>query len=186
MLIDELIPDYDVCDRYSETIDAAPEKVWDTVWTFNLCESPVVSWLFWLRGMPSGAVTLADLEKLKFKLIGENRGIEVVFGIIGQFWTINGNLQDFDPAGFRDYEREGFAKCAWSFQLSPAGEHTRLTTETRIACMDSRSRNNFDFYWAFVRPFSGWTRKEMLKTVKRVSESRETEESDAGSTDREQ
>ena len=172
MIIDDLLPDYDVSDRYGVLIDAAPEVVWDAVWTFNLCASPVVSWLFWLRGLPSDSVTFADLDRLRFKLIGEQRRKEIVFGIIGQFWTLNGNLQDFDPAGFKDFEKDGFAKCAWSFQLLPTAEGTRLKTETRVACHDESSRNRFDFYWAFVRPFSGWTRKEMLSSIKTLSEQR--------------
>lgn len=170
MLIDELLPDYDVCDRYSEFIDASPEAVWDSLWTVNLCDSAVVSTLFMIRGLRSDNLSLSDLDEMKFRLIGEERYAEVVFGLIGQFWTPNGNLQEFEPEAFAGFETKGFAKCAWSFQLETLGEETKLITETRVKCTDADSRYYFDWYWAFVRPFSGWTRKEILATVKRDAE----------------
>jgi hypothetical protein len=170
MLIDELLPDYDVCDRYSEIINASPEVVWDSLWTVNLCDSAVVSTLFMLRGLRSDNLSLSDLDEMKFRLIGEERYVEVVFGLIGQFWTPAGNLQDFEPGDFVAFEQKGFAKCAWSFQLETHNGKTKLVTETRVMCTDPTSRGYFDWYWAFVRPFSGWTRKEILATVKRDAE----------------
>ena len=166
MLIDELLQNYEVSDRYHVEIASPPEDVWQTLWTVDLCESTVVSWLFWLRGLPSKDLTISDIDELNFKIIGEELNREIVFGIIGQFWSPNGNLQDFEPAGFRAFDEIGYAKCAWSFLLEPTGKGTRLTTETRVLCLDKASRDFFDLYWAFVRPFSGWTRKEILSTVK--------------------
>lgn len=171
MLIDELLPNYDVSDRYHIDIDASAETVWDEMWTADFCNSPVVSWLFWMRGLPSKSLTLADLDEMKFKMIGENRGSEVVFGLIGQFWSPNGNLLDYEPTEFTDFDEIGYAKCAWGFTLAPEGQGTRLTTETRVRCTDNVSRGYFDLYWAFVRPFSGWTRKEILSIIKSKSES---------------
>ncbi|MDH3492628.1 MAG: hypothetical protein OEM82_03695 [Acidobacteriota bacterium] len=170
MIIDELLPDYDVSDRYHIDIDALPEDVWQALWTSNLCESPVVSWLFWLRGLPSSNLTLSDISELKFKIIGEEKEKEVVFGLIGEFWSPRGSLQDFDPGKFKEFDTIGFAKCAWSFSLEPTDSGTKLTTETRVQVLGKTSREHFDIYWAFVRPFSGWTRKEILATVKRKSE----------------
>ena len=170
MLIDELLPDYDVSDRYHVEIDASAADVWQALWTFDMCESPVVSWLFWLRGLPYENLSLSDIDKLNFKIVGEDMHKEVVFGVVGQFWNPGASLLDFEPEGFKDFDESGFAKCAWGFNLEPIGEQTRLTTETRVKCFDKTSRGYFDLYWAFVRPFSGWTRKEMLATIKAKSE----------------
>ncbi len=172
MLIDELLPNFDVSDRYHTVIEATRDDVWQALWTTDLCDSQVVSWLFWLRGLPSEHLSLSDIDDLKFKIIGEERNSEVVFGVIGQFWNPDGNLLDFDPAGFKVFEESGYAKCAWNFSLESLDDRIRLTTETRIQCIDETSRGYFDLYWAFVRPFSGWTRKEILAEIKSESEGR--------------
>ena len=176
MLINELLPDYDVSDRYHIEIDATAETVWQEMWTTDFCKSQVVSWLFFLRGLESKSLTLSDLDEMKFRMIAEKRGSEVAFGLIGQFWSPNGNLQDFDPKEFKGFDEIGFAKCVWSFQLEELGKRTRLTTETRVRCTDNLSRTYFDLYWAFVRPFSGWTRKEILTLIKQESEKRKNAE----------
>ena len=146
------------------------QTVWENLWTTDFTSSTVVSTLFAIRGLPNSNVTLANLDEMKFRMIAENRFNEVVFGLIGQFWTPDGNLQDFEPEDFESFDEPGFAKCAWSFQLVDQGPFTELVTETRVLCTDPDSRYYFDWYWAFVRPFSGWTRKEILAAVKTESE----------------
>ena len=175
MKIDELLPDYAVADRYSVLINASKEVVWDTLWTVDMCESPIVSTLFAIRGLPSKNLSLSRLDELKFRLVGENRPDEVVFGLIGQFWTPNGELQQFEPEDFEAFDEPGFAKCVWGFALEETAKGIELTTETRVKCTDETSRYYFDWYWAFVRPFSGWTRKEILDLIKRHAEQRKEE-----------
>ena len=46
---------------------------------------------------------------------------------------------------------------------------TILSTETRVTCGDSRSRQKFRAYWFFVRPFSGLIRRLMLKNVRKAA-----------------
>ncbi|MEZ5305907.1 MAG: hypothetical protein R2684_02055 [Pyrinomonadaceae bacterium] len=170
MLIDEVMPEFDVSDKYRETIAAPVGTVWDTLWTTNICDSAVVNTLFMLRGLKSGSVTLSTLEDLGFRLIAEKRYSEVVFGLIGKVWTIEGGLREFEAGSFKDFSEAGYAKCAWSFSLEEDGGSTVATTETRVLCTDQDSRWYFDLYWTFVRPFSGWTRKEMLALVKNAAE----------------
>jgi len=56
------------------------------------------------------------------------------------------------------------------YSLAAEGPATRLTTETRIKCLDEDSRSRFGWYWAFIRPFSGLIRMEMLRAIKRKAE----------------
>jgi hypothetical protein len=74
---------------------------------------------------------------------------------------------------FKAFDKSGYAKAVWNFSIDadgPEDEVTRLTTETRIKCLDEGSRRSFGFYWTFVQPFSGLIRMEMLKTIKRKAE----------------
>ena len=172
MLINHYMPEFDTTDKYDISINAGPREVWEAVKTFNLCESTVVSTLFWMRGLPSGPLTLGDLEEIRFKTLAEENENEIVIGIIGKFWSFDGKLLDFDATRFVEFKKEGFATAAWNFRLIPDGNSVRLETETRVNCFGSSTRASFDFYWALVRPFSGWIRKEMLKTIKKESEGR--------------
>jgi hypothetical protein len=94
----------------------------------------------------------------------------MVIGLVGKFWTIAGGLQKIDAGSFKEFDTAGFAKAVWNFSLSPDGANTRLTTETRIKCLDEHSRRSFGFYWMFIQPFSGLIRMEMLKIIKRRAE----------------
>jgi hypothetical protein len=71
---------------------------------------------------------------------------------------------------FKAFDKSGYAKAVWNFSLNGDGDNTRLTTETRIKCLDEGSRRCFGFYWTFVQPFSGLIRMEMLKMIKRRAE----------------
>ncbi|MEQ1645742.1 MAG: hypothetical protein ABL959_19990 [Pyrinomonadaceae bacterium] len=71
---------------------------------------------------------------------------------------------------FKAFDKTGYAKAVWNFSLDPDGDATRLTTETRIKCLDDGSRRSFGFYWTFVQPFSGIIRMEMLRAIKRKAE----------------
>jgi hypothetical protein len=71
----------------------------------------------------------------------------------------------------RNFATPGYAKAAWNFLLSPQADGgTRLVTETRVYCLDNASRRLFRRYWFFIKPFSGWIRKEALRAIKRKAE----------------
>jgi hypothetical protein len=174
MLIDDFMPKYDFSETHDITIRARAERVYNALNEANLCESPIIRWLFFLRGLPSRKTTLRDMRQMRFEMLGESLNREILLGLAGQFWTIRGNLQKINRENFKEFHEEGFAKAVWDFSLEEASGETKLTTKTRIECLDANSRKSFGFYWTFIQPFSGLIRKEMLKTVKRKAE-RETE-----------
>ncbi|MEP6704948.1 MAG: hypothetical protein ABJB34_09095, partial [Acidobacteriota bacterium] len=95
---------------------------------------------------------------------------ELLIGLAGRFWTPWGDLQTVDESNFRSFDKIGYAKAVWNFSVAEAGDKTRLTTETRIKCLDPDSRRSFGFYWTFIQPFSGLIRMEMLRAIKRRAE----------------
>lgn len=104
-------------------------------------------------------------------LLDEKPNEEIVIGVVGKFWQLTGNIQHIPPDRFVKFEENGFAKAAWNFSLrSEATNKSILTTETRIRCTDESSRRKFKRYWAFIGPFSGIIRKEMLRVIKRDAE----------------
>jgi len=136
----------------------------------DFSESCIIRWLFRLRGLSTENVTLKALRKSRFELLGETLNREMVLGIVGRFWIIGGGLKKLDAESFKKFDKAGYAKAVWNFSLDPDGENTRLTTQTRIKCLDTESRRSFGRYWVFIRPFSGLIRMEMLRTIKRKAE----------------
>ncbi len=173
MLIDEFLPEYDFEEKHSIAIRADAATVYEAVQNANFGESFIVTLLLRIRGMSSDALSLRNLSYSKFRILGERPARELLIGLAGRFWTPWGDLQDVNTENFKAFDKSGYAKAVWNFSLDGEGnqgEATRLTTETRIKCLDEGSRRSFGFYWTFVQPFSGLIRMEMLKTIKRKAE----------------
>ncbi len=170
MLIEDFMPQYDFNETHDIKIRATTEAVFRALNQVDLCESPVIRLLFRLRGMPAEKVTLREMRKLCFEILGESENKEIVLGLTGKFWKIKGDLRQVNSENFREFNEKGFAKAAWNFSLAESNGETRLATETRVQCLDEKSRKNFGFYWTLIQPFSGWIRMEMLKTIKKAAE----------------
>jgi len=176
MLIDDFMPVYDFSEKHDIVIRASAEDVARALETADFSESFIVRWLLRLRGMSGENVTLASLKNTKFRILAEKLNEEIVIGLAGKFWTPGGAMQDVDAANFKEFARAGFAKATWNFMLqgeipvTNSSPQTLLTTETRIQCMDEKSRKSFGFYWTFIQPFSGWIRNEMLAIIKKKAE----------------
>lgn len=169
MLIDEFLPKYDFIETHNIKICASSENVINTIDEIDFCESPIIRALMFLRGMPSAKMRLRDLRKTNFEILGK-RDDELLLGLAGKFWTLTGKLQKVNADNFREFDEKGFTKAVWNFSVDGEGNETRLTTETRVCCLDSDSRRSFGFYWTFIQPFSGLIRREMLRIVKKKAE----------------
>ncbi len=171
MLIDDFLPQFDVKKKYSNSVHAPAGVVYDRMTHLDLSRSALVRILFRLRGLPSTALTLDGLEEMKFVRLGEVPGRELLFGVVGRFWSLRGDLKSVDIEGFRSFSEEGYARAVWNFSVDSIDKnHTLLSTETRVQCLDSVSAQRFRAYWTVVSPFSGWIRKEALDIIKKESE----------------
>src|SRR5262249_1186845 len=148
-------PRYDVAARYQVDVSAAPAIVYEKLTKVNLGESHLVRLLIRLRGIPQECLTLPGLEKMHFVQLGEIKNVELLYGLIGQFWTLSGDLQKVTAEGFRNFDRAEYAKAVWNFSLAEQPGGTKLTTETRVFCLAAESRRRFLWYWRLVGPFSG-------------------------------
>lgn len=171
MLIDEFLSEFDFEEKHSIEIQADAATVYEAAKDANFSESWIVRMLLTLRGMSADALTLRNLSYSKFRILGERPASELLIGLAGKFWIPWGDLQDANAEKFKQFNQSGYAKAVWNFSLDAEGpEGTRLTTETRIKCLDESSRRCFGLYWTFVQPFSGLIRMEMLKMIKRKAE----------------
>jgi len=179
MLINEFMPTFDFDEKHETIVRASAEEVYTALGSFDLNESAVVRRLFRLRGLASTNwcdaaeqhLTLRDVTKFGFVVLGEKPNEEILFGLVGKFWKPTGDLQKINVKDFLAFNKIGYAKAVWNFALTEsAAKETRLTTETRVRCLDDDSRESFGFYWTFVKPFSGWIRQEALRLAKQKAE----------------
>lgn len=170
MLIDEFLADHDFVETHDIIISAGADDIYRAANEIDFSDSFIIRCLMRLRGMSGGSIRLRDLNRYKFEMLGQTLNKEMVVGLIGKFWTFGGGLQKIDAESFKKFDTAGFAKAVWNFSLDADGGKTRLTTETRIKCLDEDSRRSFGRYWMFIQPFSGLIRMEMLRTIKRKAE----------------
>jgi hypothetical protein len=170
MLIDEFLAEYDFEEKHSIAICADAATVYEAAQDVDFGDSFIVRTLLRLRGMSADGLSIRNLGYSKFRILGERPARELLIGLAGRFWTPWGDLQDVTAENFKAFDKTGYAKAVWNFSLFDEGVGTRLTTETRIKCLDDASRRSFGRYWKFIRPFSGLIRIEMLKAIKRRAE----------------
>jgi hypothetical protein len=178
VLIDDYLPRYDVTEYHERHVEAPPARTYAAIWDADLAASLFVRALFALRTVPllfadpaawrrlPAHVTLHDVLRRGFFLLGEDPGREVVLGVIGRFWQPTGNLLPGDCARFLAPPPSGTARAAWNFTVAqqPDGG-SLLTTETRVLCADAASLRSFRRYWLLVGPFSGLIRRCLLASI---------------------
>jgi hypothetical protein len=188
-LIDRFLPTHDVAASYTVGVAAPPERVWAAVRALEMRGSPIVRGLFLLRSLPALlahprrtlaarregrrglGLTLDQLLRGGFTLLGEHPGEELLLGLVGRFWRTDGGIVRVAAGEWREWERPGYAKAAWNFTLAPGADGAvRLATETRVRCTDEESRRRFLRYWRLVGPFSGIIRRDVLRSVRRAAE----------------
>lgn len=96
---------------------------------------------------------------------------QLALGLAGKFWQPDyGQVTVMNADDFQAFNQPGAAKLVLSYHLEKQDDnHTRLTTETRVFCLDSQARRKFTPYWYLIRPVSGLIRLRMLRSVSKIA-----------------
>lgn len=165
MLIDELMPCFDLRTRHERVIAATPEQVYRAASAMTIRKLRRVRILLYIREVFS-RLKKQPLES--FPVIAQDPGREVVMAICGKFWAISGNILDVPVEVVKLFQKSGYAKAYWNFYIEPMDKgQTRLITETRVQVYGEAERKKFALYWCLVGPFSGWIRTQILKAIER-------------------
>ena len=160
-LIDEYLPLFHFSEIYSAEVNAPANVVYSSVLACDLGRSAIVRFLFRLRRLPECEMNIEGLQQIGFHLLARCEDREIVFGLIGKFWTFSAWILPFQPEEFVSFDVKGYAKAAGNLIALPITSYrTRLITETRVQCTSSWSRARFALYWSIIRPFSGLIRRE--------------------------
>jgi hypothetical protein len=177
-MLDDFLPRYDFNEVHSVATSATPAAVMDAIRGLTPGEVPVLVALMALRSLPAllrrGRLPLRGplldgFRKSGFVTLHEAPD-ELVVGGVGRFWEPSGGLRRIDPGEFGGFAEPGFAKAAFNFEIKRIGERTLLTTETRIATTDDRSRRRFARYWRVVHPGSALIRLAWLRAIRKRAE----------------
>ncbi|MGH9367501.1 MAG: hypothetical protein ACRD3M_07490 [Thermoanaerobaculia bacterium] len=170
-----MLPRFDAVKRHALEIEAPAARVWEALLRHDFAASRVARLLMAVRGYGlrrasgPGSGTFAErLERFGFVVLERVEGRELVLGIAGRFWRPDGGLRRLTREQFLAFAEEGSAKAAWNVEVLPRGaDRTELSTETRVACFGAAARRKFRAYWALIEPFSGLTRRAMLRGIRR-------------------
>lgn len=150
-LLDKYLPEYSYNEIHKTLVNATVEECFIATKSLDLSKSFITTLLLRLRGLPAADLTLHGfLKKICFTYVEEDKFKEFVID------ASQPNLKIF-----------------WNFYFKKIEENkTLVSTETRILCLTNRSKSRFSLYWFFIRPFSGLTRLEMLRLIKKKAESK--------------
>ena len=179
MLLDDLLPDFDVHEVHTAELPGEPPKAMAAARAVTPGEIRMMGALLGLRSLPgrikrAPVVTRSDepfLDQalgLGFVLLGEQAD-EVVVGAVGRFWSPAGNrpLRIASRDDFLAFGEPGYAKAVMNVAVRPRGTGTLISTETRIAATDPGARRRFRLYWLLIGPWSGLIRREWLRAAER-------------------
>jgi hypothetical protein len=171
MLIDDFMPTFEFGDVQKIEVKAAPESAFHAVKNFDMAESTTIRWLFKMRGIPTDNLTVRDLERVNFKVLGEKRNEELLLGLVGEFKTLTGGLLKIKPENFLAFNDASFIKACWNFAVEEIGSgKTRVTSEIRIHGTDAASVAKVKNFWGMLKPPSAMIRNEILKLIKKQAE----------------
>ena len=173
LMIDRFLPQYDFAVVHASVFRASPEVCYQAARGLDLLRDPVIRTLLGLRSLPQrvadrlggnraasgeGVPTfgLDDMVRNGWILLGEEPGVEIVFGQIGRPWKPVGASSgpSVEQGGFAAYDEPGFAKIAFGLRVQPYGITSSIVTmDTRIALTDPKSQQLFGRYWTLVGPF---------------------------------
>lgn len=150
-LMDKYLPLYHYHEYHERLIQASAKTCFKVVKNIDLNDSWIIKALLKLRCLPVKDLTLQGfLQNICFTYVEEKPPKEFVID------ASTGDLKIF-----------------WNFYFKEVEYNkTLVSTETRIFCLNRRSKVFFSIYWFVVKPFSGITRIEMLRLVRKKAESK--------------
>ena len=173
MLIDTLLPSWDVRAVHGTDVAASPERTWAALGQVTMRELGLARLLMRLRGIgrrPSG-LDRPFLDVTGFLVpLGEARH-ERVSGMIGRPWQPRPARVPI--AGAEDliaFDRPGWVRIAADFRVVAGARGSRLETETRIQATSESARRRFAVYWRIVGVGSGLVRRDVLRAARRRAE----------------
>ena len=167
ILINRYMPAYQFSEYHEITGYGSLADYFTAAKQMDMAQSFLVKSLFWLRGLPVNDLRLPRfLQNMHFTYLDENAPKEFLIA----FWLkpdSKGPVFIDDKEHFIKETDPWTQKVTWNFRFEKIEKgKIRMSTETRIFCLNKKAKKTFSIYWFFIRPFSGFIRKRMLAIIK--------------------
>ena len=179
LLIDEFVPSFDAAIAEHLIVRADPSTTFRAAreLDFLSVHTPLLDVAMWARGLPARVtgravaapprLVLSEGDPLPgWLVLGENPGVELVFGAVGKFWQANIEWRDVAAADFTQFTEPGWGKIVANLCVLPYGRATLLTYECRTVTTDPASRQKFLRYWSVMRPFIAHIFRATVRTIR--------------------
>ena len=175
-LLDRYLPDWRMRQVNRIDVAAASPDAWKAARQVDFYRFGSVKFLFWLRTLPDrwtgrgGRMPLhqtiddiAAVQEPGFRILEEEKGQEVVLGVIGKVWEPRIPFRELPAWEFKAFHEPGFVKVAWSLAVDPlpSGGST-IRVDVRVDATDEASWHKFRTYWSLIGPFSHAIRERLL------------------------
>jgi hypothetical protein len=181
VLLDEVMPEYDVHEVHELWVPAGPETAYEAVRAVTAMEVRLFGPLMRLRAVPARLggrprtldariPLLTQMVEEGFVDLGAEPGSEVVVGAVGRFWSPSGNLPlrtIRTREDFTEFAQPGYSKAAMNFTVEPHRDGSLLRTETRVVGTDAEATTKFRRYWWLIGWASAAIRRSWLKAILR-------------------
>ena len=114
------LPEYDIRASYKSSLLAPIEDAYAAVRTMDMKDSWMVRSLYRLRGLPASGLKLEGMLDWGFVLLADEPPREIVFGLIGRFWTHKPQILRIDAESFAAFDEPGYAKAAGNIAFEEA------------------------------------------------------------------
>ena len=167
------LPDYQFSETHSLDIKAEPSSVMTRVLDYRPEDERLFRVAIALRELPMRLMRKADRPPPaafgmdNFTLLEQVADQGVAYGLAGKLWRADfGQSVIADARAFADFAEPGSVKLVVGFACEPLDSGlTRVTTQTRVHCLDATALRSFRPYWYLIRPVSGMIRRRMLRTI---------------------
>ncbi len=174
MLVDELLPIFDISDELAVVVEATPERTWHALMNADLIDvarrRPLVGALGALRALPEivahvlhgesppsapKRLTLRDTTELPMSgggwiLLDQRPVSEFALGLVGKFWRPVIQYADVTAGVFKAFAEPGWAKTVYALSVTALeDERTLLRAVMRTVATDDQARRWFRRYWTF-------------------------------------
>jgi hypothetical protein len=165
MLLNKYLPQFQFNEIHTTIVKGNSIDSYNATMELDLSDSKIITILFRLRCLPFANKKLAEVTKdMRFTLLEEIRYSEFLYA----FWFTTKTEWIEDKNEFEKNNSKNSAKVGWSFRFNERSDSTtEIITETRILCLNTKTKYLFSIYWFFIKPFSGLIRLEMLRLIKK-------------------
>ena len=188
--IDDFIPEYQFYEYHEVIVGASVDKISKVMREVSLKDLPVAKWLMRARSVASDQLEKpvkkpvgADGKRVDdllskpipelllqpgsgFLMLDDSDPDEYVIGMVGKPWTIELPPNITTPDEFVAFRLPGNIKVAFNMHVVDMGNGScRLSSETRILCVDASARKIFGRYWRVIYPGSSIIRRLWLDKI---------------------